>query len=384
MNKAIYLDYAATTPVDPVVAEKMMACLTLGGNFANAASRSHMYGWQAEAAIEDARQQVADLLRVDLREIVWTSGATESNNLAIKGVMQANQARGRHMITSSIEHKSVLDCCEQLAEQGFEITYLSPNKDGLISSSQVKDAMRDDTVLVSLMHVNNEIGSITDIAAIGEITREKNVLFHVDAAQSAGKLNIDCKAMKVDLMSVSAHKMYGPKGAGCLYVSRQPKVNIVAQIHGGGHERGMRSGTLATHQIVGMGEAAHIALNGMEQEGLRIAELRDALWAGIADLSGVRRNGCVSDVSAGHLNICFDGVDGETLLMSMRQLAISSGSACNSASMKPSYVLTAIGLNDAQADSSVRITIGRFTRREDIEKAVEHIRDVYSRLQAAD
>ncbi|NRB37466.1 MAG: IscS subfamily cysteine desulfurase [Pseudomonadales bacterium] len=386
MKKAIYLDYAATTPVDPRVAEKMVACLTLDGNFGNAASRSHLYGWQAEEAVETARQQVADLIGADLREIVWTSGATESNNLAIKGVVEALKAAGntgQHIITSAIEHKAVLDCCEYLHSQGYKITYLQPNAQGVISPEQVAEALSDETILVSLMHVNNELGTVTDIAAIGVLTRSAGISFHVDAAQSAGKLAIDCKAMNVDLLSLSAHKMYGPKGMGALFVNRQPKIDIAAQIHGGGHERGMRSGTLATHQIVAMGEAAVIAKAEMQDEITRISSLRDKLWLGIKDLPGISRNGSTDAVSPGHLNVCLSGVEGETLLMSLRELAISSGSACNSASMKPSYVLTAMGLSDAEADSSVRMTVGRFTDETDINNAVEHIRNVYGRLQQA-
>lgn len=386
MKPPIYLDYAATTPVDPRVAEKMAECLTMQGNFGNAASRSHLYGWKAEEAIEHARQQVASLINADLREIVWTSGATESDNLAIKGAVEACRLQGkpgRHIITSLIEHKAVLDSCEYLQAAGYQVRYLQPDSTGCITVEQVKEALTEDTVLVSLMHINNETGAITDIAAIGELTRKLGVVFHVDAAQSAGKLALDCKAMKIDLMSLSAHKMYGPKGVGVLYVSRQPKVDVAAQIHGGGHERGMRSGTLATHQCVGMGEAAEIAANVLTQESGVIAQLRDALWQGIADLPGIKRNLQSDVVSPGHLNICFSGVEGETLLMSLRQLAISSGSACNSASMKPSYVLKAMGLSDRDADSSVRLCVGRFTRQEDVDNAVEHIRNVYGRLQQA-
>jgi cysteine desulfurase len=382
MKQAIYLDYAATTPVDPRVAEKMMGCLTMTGNFGNPASRSHLYGWKAEEAVEGARTQVAQLIGAELREIIWTSGATEANNLAIKGVAEKQRHKGLHIITSLIEHKAVLDCCEYLEQNGFEITYLQPSSEGLIEARQVQAALRDDTILVSLMHMNNELGTITDIAAIGEITRASNVLFHVDAAQSAGKISIDVKAMKVDLMSLSAHKMYGPKGIGALYVSRQPKVDLAAQLHGGGHERGLRSGTLATHQVVGMGEAAVLVDEDLESESSRIRQLRDRLWAGISDLKGVRRNGSVDAISPAHLNVSFAGVEGETLLMSLRELAISSGSACNSASMKPSYVLTALGLSDAQADSSVRLSIGRFTEEADVDKAVEHIRTIYARLSA--
>ena len=382
MKRPIYLDCAATTPVAPQVAVKMAECLTSDGCFGNAASTAHIYGWQSAEVVDRARQQVADLLAVDIREIVFTSGATESNNLALKGAALANKAKGRHIISSSIEHKSVLDTLAYLAGQGFDISLITPNRDGVIQVGQVKELLRDDTVLVSLMHVNNELGTVTDIAAIGELTRQHGIIFHVDAAQSAGKLALDGKAMKVDLMSLSAHKMYGPKGAGVLYVSRVPQAVLQAQIHGGGHEKGLRSGTLATHQIVGMGEAAVLAKSELVTEVERVRQLRDRLWRGVADLSGLRRNGSVDKVSAGHLNICFSGVDGETLLMSLRELALSSGSACNSDSMKPSYVLTAIGLSDRDADSSLRFSVGRYTTEEEIDQAVEHIRQVYQRLQS--
>ena len=382
MKLPIYLDYAATTPVDPAVAEKMAGCLTIDGNFANPASRSHIYGWKAEEAVEQARQQVAALIGADMREIVWTSGATEANNLAIKGAAQANAGKGRHIITSAIEHKAVLDTCAWLQTQDYDVTYLQPSADGMITAEQVQAALRDDTVLVSLMQVNNELGTVTDIAAVGAVTRAAGVLLHVDAAQSAGKLPIDVNALQVDLLSLSAHKMYGPKGIGALYVRREPKVQLQAQIHGGGHERGMRSGTLPTHQIVGMGQAAVIADDTLPEESLRITALRNSLWHGLADLPGIKRNGCAEAVSPGHLNICLRGVEGETLLMSLREIAVSTGSACTSASLEPSYVLKAIGMSDKDADSSLRISIGRFTTEADINSAISHIRTVYTRLTA--
>ena len=380
MKPPIYLDYAATTPVDPQVAETMMACLTLDGNFGNPASRSHAIGWRAEATVEDARNQLADLISADPREIVWTSGATESNNLAIKGVAAFYRDKGRHIITSSIEHKAVLDCCEYLQAQGCEITYLQPLKDGLIDLQQLRGAIRSDTVLISLMHVNNEIGVENDIAEIGGIAREHGVFFHVDAAQSVGKLALDMRQLPVDLLSISAHKMYGPKGIGALYVRRQPKVQLEAQIHGGGHERGMRSGTLATHQIAGFGEAAAIARRNMASESQRIKALRQQLWQGIADLPSVILNGHEHRRVAGILNVSFAGIDGETLLMALKDLAVSTGSACTSASLEPSYVLRAIGLSDALAHSAIRFSVGRFTTAEDIEKAVAIIRQTVERL----
>ena len=327
MKLPIFLDYSATTPVDPRVAKLMCDCLTQEGNFGNPASRSHVYGWQAEEAVENARRQVADLINADPREIVWTSGATESNNLAIKGVAHFYHKKGKHIITSKIEHKAVLDTCRQLEREGFEVTYLNPTPDGLISPEQVADALREDTILVSLMHVNNEIGVITDIAAIAEVTRANKVLFHVDAAQSTGKIAIDLAAAKVDLMSFSAHKTYGPKGVGALYVCRKPRVRLEAQIHGGGHERGMRSGTLATHQIVGMGAAFAIAQEEMAADNARIQKLGQRLWNGVKDMEEVYMNGHATQRVAGNANISFNFVEGESLLMSLRELAVSSGSA---------------------------------------------------------
>ncbi len=381
MKLPIYLDYAATTPVDPRVAEKMVQCLTPDGNFGNPASRSHLFGWKAEEAVETARRQVADLLGADPREIVWTSGATESDNLAIKGVAHFYSKKGKHIITSKIEHKAVLDPCRQLEREGFEVTYLEPGTDGLITPEQVEEALREDTILVSLMHVNNEIGTVTDIAAIGEITRARGVLFHVDAAQSAGKLPINMAEMKVDLMSVCAHKIYGPKGVGALYVRRKPRVRLEALIHGGGHERGMRSGTLPTHQIVGMGEAFRIAGEEMIAETARLETLRQRLWNGVQDMEEVHLNGSTEHHVPGILNISFAFVEGESLLMSIKDLAVSSGSACTSASLEPSYVLRALGLNDELAHSSIRFSLGRFTTEEEVDYAIEQVRTAVSKLR---
>ncbi|MBV0934088.1 IscS subfamily cysteine desulfurase [Marinobacterium weihaiense] len=381
MKLPIYLDYAATTPVDPRVAEKMVECLTPDGNFGNPASRSHLFGWKAEEAVENARRQVADLLGADPREIVWTSGATESDNLAIKGVARFYSKKGKHIITSKIEHKAVLDPCRQLEREGFEVTYLEPDSNGIITPQQVADALRDDTILVSLMHVNNEIGTVTDIAAIGEITRDKGVLFHVDAAQSVGKLPIDMSTMKVDLLSVCAHKIYGPKGVGALYVRRKPRVRLEALIHGGGHERGMRSGTLPTHQIVGMGEAFRVAGEEMAAETERLESLRQRLWDGVKDMEEVHVNGSTELRVPGILNISFAFVEGESLLMSIKDLAVSSGSACTSASLEPSYVLRALGLNDELAHSSIRFSLGRFTTEEEVDYAVEQVRHAVDKLR---
>lgn len=381
MKLPIYLDYSATTPVDPRVAEKMVQCLSPEGNFGNPASRSHVFGWRAEEAVEDARRQVADLINADPREIVWTSGATESDNLAIKGVASFYNKKGRHIITSRIEHKAVLDTCRQLEREGYEVTYLDPDRDGLITPEMVASAMRDDTTLVSLMHVNNEIGVINDIAAIGELTRSRKVIFHVDAAQSAGKIPLDMQAMKVDLLSVSAHKLYGPKGIGALYVRRKPRVRLEAQMHGGGHERGMRSGTLPTHQIVGLGEACRIAAAEMDDERARIEALKDRLLSQIADLEEVHINGSLQQRVPGILNISFAYVEGESLMMSLKDLAISSGSACTSASLEPSYVLRALGLSDELAHSSLRISLGRFTTEAEVDHAVAEIREAVSKLR---
>ncbi|MES2908441.1 MAG: IscS subfamily cysteine desulfurase [Pseudomonadota bacterium] len=382
MKRPIYLDYSATTPVDPRVAEAMMNCLRVEGNFGNPASRSHFYGWQAEEAVEDARGHVAALVNADTREIVWTSGATESNNLAIKGVAGFYKSKGKHIVTSKIEHKAVLDACRQLEREGFEVTYLDPEAGtGLIHPAAVEAVLRDDTLLVSLMHVNNEIGTITDIAAIGEITRARGILFHVDAAQSTGKIDIDLETMKVDLMSFCAHKTYGPKGVGALYVRRKPRVRLEAQIHGGGHERGMRSGTLATHQLVGMGEAFRLAKLEMHAEQDRLRVLRDKLWMGLQGLEQVFLNGDAVQRIAGNLNVSFNFVEGESLIMALKDLAVSSGSACTSASLEPSYVLRALGLSDELAHSSIRFTLGRFTTEEDIDFVIGHASQAVNRLR---
>lgn len=381
MKLPIYLDYSATTPVDPRVAAKMAECLTTEGNFGNPASRSHAFGWQAEAAVEEAREQVAALLNADPREIVWTSGATEADNLAIKGCAHFNQKKGKHLITSKIEHKAVLDTCRQLEREGYEVTYLDPDTEGLIQPKAVAEAIREDTTLVSLMHVNNEIGTINDIAAIGEVCREHKVYFHVDAAQSAGKVEIDMETMKVDMMSLSVHKIYGPKGIGALYVRRKPRVRIEAQMHGGGHERGMRSGTLPTHQIVGMGEAFRIAKEEMSDENQRILALRNRLWHGISDMEAVHLNGSLEQRVSGNLNVSFAYVEGESLIMALKDLAVSSGSACTSASLEPSYVLRALGLDDELAHSSIRFSIGRFTTAEEIDYAIERVREAVNKLR---
>ncbi|MFK7732634.1 MAG: IscS subfamily cysteine desulfurase [Pseudomonadales bacterium] len=377
----IYLDYAATTPVDPRVAEKMMACLTCDGNFGNPASRSHLFGWKAEEAVENARRQVADLIGAEPRDIVWTSGATESDNLAIKGVAHFHAERGKHIVTSQIEHKAVLDTCQFLEDEGFDVTYLVPDKEGVIQPEAVRAALREDTVLVSLMHVNNEIGVINDIAAIGEVSREHGVLFHVDAAQSVGKLPINLGELNVDLLSISAHKFYGPKGMGVLYARRNPAVNIEAQIHGGGHERGMRSGTLATHQIVGVGEACAIAAAELADESARILAFRTQFLDGISGLSGVQINGSLEQRAPGILNLAFEGVDGESLLMALKDLAISTGSACTSASLEPSYVLQALGLKRELALGALRISFGRFTTEADVDFAVGRVLETVSRLR---
>jgi len=379
MMNPIYLDYAATTPMDPEVAQKMAACLTLEGNFANPASRSHRYGWMAEEAVENARGQMAKIINADVREIVWTSGATEANNLAIKGVAQQHSNKGKHIITSVIEHKAVLDPCKYLEEQGFEVTYLPPQSDGTVSVQQVKEALRPDTILVSLMFVNNELGCINPVQKIGELCRDNDVLFHVDGAQAVGKISVDVQAQNIDLLSVSGHKFYGPKGIGILYVKRG--VKIAAQIHGGGHERGMRSGTLATHQIVGLGEAAHMSQQLLTQEEARLRALRELLWTGLQDIEGVTLNGSAQNSVPGILNISFTGVDGESLLLSLADLAVSSGSACNSATMAPSYVLKAIGLSDELAHASIRFSMGRFSTIEELNQAVGSVNTAVKRLR---
>ncbi len=381
MKAPIYFDYAATTPVDPRVAQKMSECLLAEGNFGNPASRSHKFGWEAEEAVEIARRQIADLLNCDPREIVFTSGATESDNLAIKGIAHFYKNKGNHIITSKIEHKAVLDTCRHLEREGFEVTYLEPGSDGLIAPESVAGAIRDDTLLVSIMHVNNEIGVENDIAGIGEVCRERKVFFHTDAAQSVGKLPVDLSELKVDLLSISGHKIYGPKGIGALYVRRKPRVRLEAQMHGGGHERGMRSGTLATHQIVGLGEACRVAREEMKEEGERILKLRDRLWNGLKDIEEVYVNGDMDHHVPGIINISINFVEGESLIMSLTDLAISSGSACTSASLEPSYVLRALGMNDELAHSSLRFSIGRFTTEDDVDQAIEQIRAAVEKLR---
>ncbi|MGV2873566.1 IscS subfamily cysteine desulfurase [Colwellia sp. E150_009] len=383
MKLPIYFDYSATTPVDKRVAEKMMQYMTNEGHFGNPASRSHKFGWQAEEAVDIARNQIAELINADPREIVFTSGATESDNLAIKGAANFYSKKGKHIITCKTEHKAVLDTCRELERQGFEVTYLDPEDNGLIDLNKLEAAMRDDTILVSIMHVNNEIGVIQDISEIGEMCRARKIIFHVDAAQSVGKINIDMQHLKVDLLSISAHKMYGPKGIGALYVRRKPRIRLEAQMHGGGHERGMRSGTLATHQIVGMGEACRLAKEEMAQDLAHVTAMRDRLWAGLNAMEQVFVNGDFDKRYPGNLNVSFNFVEGESLIMALKDLAVSSGSACTSASLEPSYVLRALGLNDEMAHSSIRFSFGRFTTSEEIDYAIEliqksigHLRDM--------
>jgi len=376
-----YMDYSATTPVDKRVAEKMAKYLTMEGDFGHPASRSHYYGWQAVKAVDEARSQVAELVGADPREIVWTSGATESNNLAIKGIANFYHKRGKHIITLKTEHKAVLDTCRQLEREGFEVAYLEPLSNGLLDISTFKDAIREDTILASIMHVNNEIGVIQDIQSIGDICREHKIFFHVDAAQSVGKVPIDLASLPVDLMSFSAHKIYGPKGMGALYVSRKPRVRLEAQMHGGGHERGMRSGTLATHQIVGMGEAFAIAKAEMLEEGKKIKQLRDRLLEGFSDMEEVVINGDIKQRVPGNLNISFNYVEGESLMMAISDVAVSSGSACTSASLEPSYVLRALGLSDELAHSSIRFSIGRYTTEKDVDDAIKLVREKVEKLR---
>ncbi|ORC48971.1 IscS subfamily cysteine desulfurase [Burkholderia sp. A27] len=375
----IYMDYSATTPVDPRVVDKMIPYLR--EQFGNPASRSHSYGWTAERAVEEARENVAALVNADPREIIWTSGATESDNLAIKGAAHFYKSKGKHIITVKTEHKAVLDTCRELEREGFEVTYLDVKDDGLIDLDVFKAALRPDTILVSVMSVNNEIGVIQDIEAIGEICREKGIIFHVDAAQATGKIDIDLQKLKVDLMSFSAHKTYGPKGIGALYVRRKPRIRIEAQMHGGGHERGMRSGTLATHQIVGMGEAFRIAREEMATENERIRMLRDRLLRGLSELEEVYVNGDMEKRVPHNLNISFNFVEGESLIMAVKDVAVSSGSACTSASLEPSYVLRALGRNDELAHSSIRFTVGRFTTEQDVDYVINLLKTKISKLR---
>ncbi|GBG14138.1 cysteine desulfurase [Novimethylophilus kurashikiensis] len=379
VHTPIYLDYSATTPVDPRVAEKMIPYLT--EHFGNPASRSHVFGWVADKAVEDARAEVAALVNCDPKEIVWTSGATESDNLAIKGAAQFYQGRGKHLITVKTEHKAVIDPCRELERHGFEVTYLDPEPNGLIDLEKFKAAIRPDTILVSVMFVNNEIGVIQDITAIGNICREKSIVFHVDAAQATGKVEIDLEKLPVDLMSFSAHKTYGPKGIGALYVRRKPRVRLEAQMHGGGHERGMRSGTLATHQIVGMGEAFRIAREEMAQENARIRKLRDRLYAGLNEIEEVYLNGDLDQRVPHNLNMSFNFVEGESLIMAVKDIAVSSGSACTSASLEPSYVLRALGRSDELAHSSIRFSIGRFTTEEEVDYTINLLKGKIGKLR---
>ncbi|MFM0595929.1 MULTISPECIES: IscS subfamily cysteine desulfurase [Paraburkholderia] len=379
LHLPIYMDYSATTPIDPRVVDKMIPYLR--EQFGNPASRSHSYGWDAERAVEEARENVAKLVNADPREIIWTSGATESDNLAIKGAAHFYKSKGKHVITVKTEHKAVLDTCRELEREGFEVTYLDVKDDGLIDLDKLKAAIRPDTILVSVMSVNNEIGVIQDIEAIGEITREKGIIFHVDAAQATGKIEIDLQKLKVDLMSFSAHKTYGPKGIGALYVRRKPRIRIEAQMHGGGHERGMRSGTLATHQIVGMGEAFRIAHEEMATENERIRMLRDRLLRGLAEMEETYVNGDMEQRVPHNLNISFNFVEGESLIMAVKDVAVSSGSACTSASLEPSYVLRALGRNDELAHSSIRFTVGRFTTEQDVDYVINLLKTKISKLR---
>jgi cysteine desulfurase len=379
MKLPVYLDYSATTPVDPRVAQKMIPYLT--EMFGNPASRSHPYGWTAEQAVEEAREHVAALLGADPREIVWTSGATEGNNLAIKGAAMFYKDKGRHLITQKTEHKATLDTCRELERQGFEVTYMDPEPNGLVDLEKFRAAIRPDTIVASIMMVNNEIGVIQPIAEMGEICRDKGVIFHCDAVQAAGKVEIDLQTLKVDLLTVTAHKVYGPKGIGALYIRRKPRVRIEAQIHGGGHERGMRSGTLPTHQIVGMGEAFRIAKEEMVSENARIRVLRDRLWNGLKDMEEVHLNGDLEHRIPGNLNISFNFVEGESLIMAIKDVAVSSGSACTSASLEPSFVLRALGLSDELAHSSIRMTIGRFSTEEEIDFTIDLLKNKIAKLR---
>ena len=378
----IYLDYASTTPIDKRVADKMLEFMTMDGKYGNPASRSHAFGWDADEAVSESRKHIADLINADPREIVWTSGATESDNLAIKGAAHFYQKKGKHIITVKTEHKAVLDACRQLEREGFEVTYMEPMESGLIDLKQLESEIREDTILISIMHVNNEIGVIQDIEKIGELARSKNIIFHVDAAQSAGKIEIDLERMKVDLMSFSAHKIYGPKGIGALYVRRKPRVRLEAQIHGGGHERGLRSGTLPTHQIVGMGEAFRIAKDEMKKDYDRISQLRNRLWNGVKDMEEVYLNGDFENRYPGIMNISFNYVEGESLIMATKDIAVSSGSACTSASLEPSFVLRAIGRSDELAHSSLRMSIGRFTTEQDIDATINTVTKAVEKLRA--
>ena len=380
-QSTIYLDYASTTPVDPRVATRMMEFLTPEGEFGNPASRSHRFGWKADEAVEEARSHVANLVNCDPREIVWTSGATEADNLAIKGVARFYKSKGNHIITSKIEHKAVLDPCRQLEREGFEITYLDPDESGVITPDSVKAAIQDNTVLVSIMHINNELGTVNDIEKIGEVTRKCGAFFHVDAAQSTGKVDIDLQKICVDLMSFSAHKTYGPKGIGALYVRRKPRVRLEALIHGGGHERGMRSGTLATHQIVGMGEAFRLASKEMKEDHNKIVKVHDKFLEKVKEIDHVYINGDLDNKVPNILNVSFNFVEGESLIMGLKDIAVSSGSACTSASLEPSYVLRALGRKDELAHSSIRFSFGRFTSDDDVNSTLDILGNVVRRLR---
>lgn len=381
MKLPIYLDYSSTTPMDPRVAEKMSRFLKIDGTFGNPGSRSHRFGWKAEEAVDIARNQIADLIGADPREIVFTSGATESDNLAIKGVAQFYKNKGNHIITSSTEHKAVLDSCRQLEREGFQVTYLTPEKDGIINLSKLEEKISKKTILVSIMHVNNEIGTMQDISKIGSICRKHGVIYHSDTTQSAGKIPIQVDKMKIDLMSFSGHKIYGPKGIGVLYLRRKPRIRLAAQMHGGGHERGIRSGTLPVHQIVGMGEAYRIAKLEMKDEMKRLKKLQSRLWNGIKDIEEVYLNGSPEKRISNILNVSFNYIEGESLMMALKDLAVSSGSACTSASLEPSYVLRALGMNDELAHSSVRFSLGRFTSAEEVDYAIDLVQNSIKKLR---
>ena len=382
MNRnLVYFDYAATCPVDPRVAAKMQDCLLIDGTFGNPASRSHEFGWKADEAVEKARLHVANLVNADSREIVWTSGATESDNLAIKGAAKFYKERGNHIITSKIEHKAVLDPCRQLEREGFEITYLDPDENGVISLENIQKHVKDTTILLSIMHINNELGAVNDIEKIGKFTRENSIIFHVDAAQSTGKLHIDLAKLEVDLMSFSGHKTYAPKGIGALYVSRKPRVRLEALIHGGGHERGFRAGTLPTHQIVGMGEAYRIAAEEMDQDNSKIAKLSEIFWNEISGIEEIYLNGSFENKVPNITNVSFAYIEGESLIMALKDVAVSSGSACTSASLEPSYVLRALGRADELAHSSIRFSFGRFTTEEEVLMVAETTKKVVNQLR---
>ena len=379
--KPLYFDYASTTPVDQRVINKMKDCLSLDGNFGNPGSRSHAFGWQAEELVEEARINVSTLVNCDPREIIWTSGATESDNLAIKGAANFYKEKGNHIITSKIEHKAVLDTCRQLESEGFEVTYLDPNENGEISIESIEENIREETTLVSLMHINNEIGVVNDIQKIGELCRNKGIIFHVDAAQSAGKIEKDLSQLKVDLMSFSAHKIYGPKGIGALFVRRRPRIRLQPLFHGGGQERGIRAGTLPTHQIVGMGEAFKLSQTEMESDLSKVSSYRDILWNGLSEMEEIYVNGSIDNGYPGIFNLSFNYVEGESLIMALKNIAVSSGSACTSASLEPSYVLRALGRPDELAHSSIRFSFGRFTKEEEVKSTVKLVQESVAQLR---